>query len=120
MQKLDLGQIGTLVRKIVREEVSVEVKNSTHVLENQIRQSRMQIQDEINQLDNRMKNVEISVDNLDKDVDYLKKGMTDVQRRVKKIEKNVDTIARLYDETDVKLAKRVSRLENHLGLASDN
>lgn len=51
----DLSQI----RKVVREEVEAEVKDSTRNLEGEIRLSRMRIQGGINEIDDRMKNVEI-------------------------------------------------------------
>lgn len=119
MQKSDIDQIGKLVRKIVREEVEAESKDITRTLDQEIRMSRMHIQQDISELDDRMKNVEIRVDNLGKDIVDLKKDVTDVKKRVRKIEKHVNTIAILYDETDVKLAKRVSKIEGHLGIASN-
>lgn len=109
LTKTDLSQVGKLVRKIVREEVEAEVKNSTHTLENQIRLSRMQVQNEISELNDRMKNVEIKVDGVGKDV-------KDVKARVRKTEKTVDVMAKLFDKEDVSLAKRVRRIENHLSL----
>jgi len=113
MQKSDVNQIGKLVRKIVREEIETEIKDSTRTLENQIRLSRMQIQNDINELDDRMKNVEIRTDSVGKDV-------KDIKKRVRKIEKTVDIVARLYDAQDVKLAKRVTRIEHHLDLPREN
>ena len=109
LTKSDFDQLGKLVRKIVREEVETEVKDSTRTLENQIRLSRMQVQNDINELDDRMKNVEIRVD-------VVGKGVEDIKKRVKKIEKDVNLIGRLFDEGDVKLERRVKRIEQHLVL----
>ena len=109
LTKSDFDQLGKLVRKIVREEVETEVKDSTRTLENQIRLSRMQVQNDINELDDRMKNVEIRVDVVGNDA-------RDIKKRVKKIEKDVNLIGRLFDEGDVKLERRVKRIEQHLAL----
>lgn len=109
LTKTDIAQI----RKVVREEVEAEVKDSTKTLESEIRLARMQIQNEINDLDDRMKNAEIRLDVVGKDV-------KDTQKRVKKIEKFVDIIARNYDYADVKIEKRVRRIEQHLAPPHEN
>lgn len=54
------------------------------------------------------------------EIEPLARDLKDVKTRVKKIEKNVDVMARLFDAEDVKLAKRVSKIEEHLGLPSKN
>lgn len=48
-----------------------------------------------------------------KDIKYLKK-------KVNKMAGTVDLIGRNYDEGDVKLAKRVRRIEEHLDLPRNN
>jgi len=116
MQKSDLDQIGKLVRKIVREEVKTEVKDSTRTVENQIRLSRMQVQSEINELDDRMKNVEIRVENVGSKADKLDKRLSAMDKNIKYIRKTVKIIAKNYDEGDVKLGKRVTRIEEHLNI----
>jgi len=114
LTKVDLNKI----RKVVREEVETEVKDSTRTIDNQIRLSRMQVQNEINELDDRMKNVEIRIELVGKDVKDVKKEVGDVKKRTRKIEKTVDLTAQLLDKDIVKTIKRVRRIEEHLGLST--
>lgn len=111
LTKDDLEQI----RKVIRNEVNAEVKDSTRTLDGQIRISRMQIQQNISELDDRMKNVEIRLDSVQKDVSGLKKDLSDVKKRVKKIEKTTDIMVKFFGEEDVKFHKRVTKIEQHLG-----
>ncbi|MEK7186513.1 MAG: hypothetical protein AAB675_04075, partial [Patescibacteria group bacterium] len=76
LTKTDIAQI----RKVVREEVETEVKDSTRNLESQIRLSRMQVQSDIGELDDRMKNVEVRVDRVGKDVGSISKVLGVVQK----------------------------------------
>jgi hypothetical protein len=105
LTKIDLDQI----RKVIRQEVKVEVKDSTKTLESQIRLSRMQVQANIGELDDRIKNVEIKFD--------------DVAINVKKIQKDVvllkrdqGTILDLLDKEQMQQRKRIIRLEEEVGL----
>lgn len=116
LTKNDLDQI----RKVVRQEVKVEVKDSTQTLDSQIRLSRMQVQANISELDDRMKNVEIRLDDVGDQVKQTQNDLTDVKKRVKKIEKTVDLIVKNYDEADVLLGRRVKKIEEHLSLPSGN
>lgn len=109
MQKSDLDQIGKLVRKIVREEVKTEVKDSTRIIESQIRLSRMKVQNEINELDDRMKNVEIRVDGVATDV-------KDVKKDIKYLKKTFDVLVDRTDREETQLNKRVAKIESHLNI----
>lgn len=100
-----------LIRKVVREEVETEVKDSSRTLETQIIKSRMEQQREMGELDDRMKNVEIRVDGLRK---YVK----DVKKDVKYIKKTLDVAIKVFNEEHTKLAKKVKRTEDHLDLPS--
>ena len=51
------------IRKVIREEVKAEVKDSTRTLGNQIRLTKLETKSSISELDDRMKNVEIRIDN---------------------------------------------------------
>ena len=123
LTKNDFDQIGKLVQKIVRQEVKVEVKDSTRTLDSQIRLSRMQVQQDISELDDRMKNVEVGINTVDSRLNHvetrldgIEKDITDVKTGVRKTEKTVSLIAKNYDEGDVMLARRVKKLEQHVGL----
>lgn len=105
LTKNDLDQI----RKVVRQEVKVEVKDSTRTLDSQIRLSRMQVQANIGELDDRMKNVEIRLDNVG---DKVKK----VQKDASRIRKDQGIILDLLDKEQMQQRKRIARLEEHAGL----
>ncbi|HUD09463.1 MAG TPA: hypothetical protein VMR77_01490 [Patescibacteria group bacterium] len=105
LTKNDLDQ----VRKVIRQEVKVEVKDSTQTLGSQIRLSRMQVQANIGELDDRIKNVEIKLD--------------DVANNAKKIQKDVSLLKRdqgtmldLLDKEQMQQRKRIARLEEEVGL----
>lgn len=71
--------------------------------------------------------IKIEVNPIAQDLREVKKDVTDIQRdlkevrgRVKKIDKNVDVAIEMFNEDDVKLEKRVVKIEHHLGLPSKN
>ncbi len=53
-------------------------------------------------------------------VEPLSKDIKDVKKRVRKIEKTVDIAIKMFNEDDVKLARRVKKIEGHLNLSSGN
>lgn len=105
LTRIDLDQI----RKVIRQEVKVEVKDSTKTLESQIRLSRMQVQTDISQVDDRIKNVEIRVDDMTNNV---KKTHKDVLQ----IKKTQDVMLDLLDKEQMQQRKRLNRLEEEVGL----
>jgi hypothetical protein len=88
LTKTDLDQI----RKVIRQEVKIEVKDSARTLDSQIRLSRMQVQGNIGEVDDRIKNVEIKLD--------------DVANNVKKTQKDI---------SQMQQRKRIVSLEEHVG-----
>jgi SMC interacting uncharacterized protein involved in chromosome segregation len=106
LTKNDLDQI----RKAVRQEVKVEVKDSTRTLESQIRLSRMQVQADISGLDDRTKNVEIKLDDAANNANKIRKD-------VSKIKKTQDVMLDLLDREQMEQRKRIVRLEEHVGLS---
>ena len=126
LTKLDLSQI----RKVVREEVETEVKDTTQTLRSEIRESRMRVQSDIRDLDDRMKNVEVRMDGHEKSsslviealdkiegrLSGLEKDAKDIKKRVRKTEKTVDVMIDQFDKEIVGTQKRVSRIEEHLQL----
>lgn len=48
----------------------------------------------------------------------LEKQLKPIKKDLRYLKKTVDLIVRDYDEADVKLQRRVSKIEVHLGLAS--
>ncbi len=105
LTKNDLNQI----RKVIRQEVKVEVKDSTQTLGSQIRISRMQVQANIGELDDRMKNVEIRLDDVGSQVKKTQKDVSQIKR-------NQDVMLDLLDKEQMQQRKRIIRLEEHAGL----
>lgn len=50
------------------------------------------------------------------ELEPIKKDLTDVKKGVRKIEKTTDVMIDMFDVADVKLQKRVTRIEEHLNL----
>jgi len=105
LTKNDLNQI----RKVIRQEVKVEVKDSTQTLGSQIRISRMQVQAGIGELDDKMKNVEIRLDDVGSQVKKTQKDVSQIKR-------NQDTMLDLLDREQMEQRKRIIRLKEHAGL----
>ncbi len=105
LTKNDLDQI----RKVVRQEVKVEVKDSAQTLESQIRLSRMQVQRNIGEVDDRIKNVEIRLDDVSNNVKKTQKDISQIKR-------DQGTMLDLLDKEQMQQRKRIVRLEEHVGL----
>lgn len=104
LTKVDLSQI----RKVVREEVEAEVKDSTRTLEGEVRLSRMRVQSDISELDDRMKNVEIRINSVE----------TKITKMHKSLKKEIKIVSNTLDKEDLKTVRRVRRIEEHLGLSN--
>lgn len=105
LTKTDLDQI----RKVIRQEVKVEVKDSTQTLESQIRLSRMQVQANIGEVDDRIKNVEIRIDDVASSVKKTQKDISQIKR-------DQGTMLDLLDKEQMQQRKRIVRLEKEVGL----
>lgn len=130
LTKTDLSQI----RKIIREEVEAEVKDSTQTLGTTIRESRMKVQYDINQLDDRIKNVEIRLDNSDKNtqtvvsqldkisgkINSMEKDMKNVKKTLGYVKKTTEILVDRTDREETSLGKRIKRIEGHLNLPPGN
>jgi len=55
---------------------------------------------------------------LDKRLEPIRKDLKYLKKKVNRIDKTVNLIVRNYDEADVKLERRVRKIENHIGLTS--
>ena len=97
-------------RGIVREEVENEVQGARDDLRSEMKLSRMRLEDSIDKLADRTKNVEIRVTKMH---DELKPMKRDINR----LKKDVHYIAGKYDANDVRLSRRVTRIESNLGLS---
>ena len=52
--------------------------------------------------------------------DVVKDAIRPLEKDIKDVKKTVDTMARLLDSADVKIEKRVRRIEDHLSLTDKN
>lgn len=104
LTKTDLNQI----RTIVREEVENEVKTAKEELGADITMSRIRIQNDIGELKSRVKNVEIHLTGLDAKITKMHKDLKN----------DIKMVTEFLDKENVKTAKRVIRIESHLGLAN--
>ena len=101
------------IKKIIREEIGNEVKDAVSTLESKIIISLMQTQSSIGDLEDRIKNLAIKLDGVDKNVKENKKN-------IGKLQKTLDVAIKMFNEDDVKLEKRVRKIETHLRLPSKN
>ncbi len=62
------------------------------------------------------KDLEQIGDVIEAKLEPVKKGVFEVKKRVRKIEKTTDVVAKMFNEDDMKLSRRITRIEDHLGL----
>lgn len=109
------------IRKVVREEVVAEVKDVSVNIEGRVRESKLFVQADISRLEDKIKNVEIRVDNVSEDVETrITKRLKPVNRTLDYIKKTLDVAISRFDESDVKLEKRVKRIEDNITLPETN
>ncbi len=108
LTKTDLSQIEKLVRKVVREEVENETKALKEELQGDIIMARIRVQSDIEELKNRVKNVEIGLTSLE----------TKVIKMHKDLKNEIKIVVEFLDKDNMKTAKRVMRIESHLGLTN--
>ena len=74
------------------------------------------VKNEVDPLKTDLSGVKSDLSDVKTDLSGVKTELQDVKQSVKKIEKNVETMLGFLDEQDVKLHKRVSKIEKHLNL----
>ncbi|MEK7451180.1 MAG: hypothetical protein AAB662_04565 [Patescibacteria group bacterium] len=62
--------------------------------------------------------IEEKLEPIKKDLTGLKKDVKYLKKKVNRIDKTVSLTVKNYDEADVKLGRRVTKIEAHLGLAT--
>lgn len=67
-------------------------------------------------LDNKLEPIKKDLTYLKRDVTDLKKDVKYLKKKVNKIDKTVSLTVRNYDEADVKLERRVRKVEEHISL----
>lgn len=59
-------------------------------------------------------------DVIDEKLAPVRKDLTCLKKKVSRIDRTVNLIVRNYDEADVKLQRRVRKIEHHLALPEEN
>lgn len=101
LTKEDIKLLEKSTRKIVREEVETEGKNTRQELSHNIRVLRMELSTRIDSLDSRTKKLEVSNQKILKEIG--------------KVKKNLKETSNFLDIENIKAVKRVRALEVHLG-----
>lgn len=101
------------IKKIVREEIETETKNVKEDLESEIRTANLHIREAIHDQGDRIKNVEVRLVSVDKEIKGLRKD-------IRKLQKDVSSAINVFNVEDIRIAKRVSKIEHHLNLHSEN
>ena len=97
------------IKKIVREEVETEARNTKESLEHEIRTANLHIREAIHEQGDRIKNVEVRLYSLDEEVKGSRKD-------IRKLQKDVSVAIDVFNAEDTRLAKQVNRIEEHLNL----
>lgn len=95
LTKQDLNQI----KKVVRDEIVSEAKNTKSSLRSEMKLSRMEIQDDLHDLTDRIINFE-----------------QQTGKNFKSVNKKLDKVIDYFDLKELSLEKRTRRLETHLNL----
>lgn len=98
LTKQDLSQI----KKVVRDEITLEAKDTRTSLRSEIKLSRMEIQSDLSDLTDRVKNLEIQ--------------SGEINKTVKKIDKKLDKTIDFFDKKHLALEKRTELIETHLNI----
>lgn len=113
LTKSDLSQIRKItqevVQKTVREEVESESQTTRSEIQSEMKLMRMRIEERLYAIENKLKDVDIKTINLEKIMKNLYADM-------KKIKKDVSTMIERFDREDVRIEKRIQKIEEHLNL----
>lgn len=101
------------IRKVVREEVEAEVGAAKHNLQVQLLRVEAQVRD----VRDRAKTTEILARSIEKRVVKIDAKMDKNHREVKE---EIKQVSDFLDRENLKTAKRVKRIDEHLGLPSIN
>ena len=111
LTKDDLKLFEKSTRKIVREEIEVEGKNTREELSYDIRTVWIELSNRIDAVGSRVKNLEIATNNLQKD-------MTVVKKDVKYLKKELKFQSNILDKENIKTLKRVKVIEESLKIST--
>ncbi len=67
-------------------------------------------------VDARLKQIDVRFDQVETRLDGVEKGLLSTKGDIRKIKKDIEIIINVFDKEDVRLQKRVKRIENRLGL----
>jgi hypothetical protein len=107
LTKTDLEKIGKLTRKIVREEVETEVRETAKNLQYEIKLIRMELSLRLDKVEDKLKDSNIRTTKVEASLVKLTKD-------VSKIKKDIKRLIDYHDEYYIRLRKRVEKIEDHL------
>lgn len=108
LTKSDIAIMEKVVKKVVRAEIEAEGRNIRDELRSDIIESRVRIQQEIRDLADRVKNLEVRVNTAEKN------NKKEFQKLNKKLIKLFDFL----DRDQIKVTKRVEKIEQNLKLST--
>lgn len=125
LTKSDLQQIQTIIRNEVYGQAK-PIKNGLENISSDVNDLKTDVsglKSDVNDLKTDVSGLKSDVNELKTDVSGLKSDVTKltvdmkgVKKSLKYLTKTVDIIVKNYDENDVKLERRVMKIEKHIGL----
>lgn len=109
LTKTDFDQLGKLVRKVVREEVEAELKNTRDSFEHEIRTANLHLRNAMREQGDRIKNMEVRLLSVENEIKKARKD-------IRKLQKDVSVAIDFFNVEDTRLEKRVRKIEDHLSL----
>lgn len=76
------------------------------------------IDDKLDPVKKDLTGLKSDVSGLKQDVGGLKQDMKYLKKKVNRIDKTLSLVVKNYDEADVKLQRRVRKIETHIGLTT--
>ena len=107
LTKSDLQQIGNIV-----EEKLQPIKTDVGQLKTDV----AGLKTDVGQLKTDVAGLKTDVGQLKTDMTGVKKDLKSVKKDVRYLRKTINIVVKNYDEGDVRLDRRVTRIETHLGL----
>lgn len=99
------------IRKITREEVTTESQSFRRDLQGEMKLFRMRIEERLYDIEDKLKDLDISSTKTES-------AMLKLTKEVKRVKKEIKSMIAMFDTTDMKLRKRVERIEEKLNIPS--
>ena len=112
--KTDLNQI----RGVVSEEVDVIIESKLKPVKEDLSQIGNVIDEKLEPIKKDLTILKKDVTDLKSDVTILKKDVKYLKKKINRVDRTVSLTVKNYDEGDIKLERRVRKIEDHIGLTS--